>query len=46
MVQVEVCWLCPDEYTVEGVECGDFWGKLLACTEAVCTSRVGEGTQS
>ena len=43
---MKVCWQCPEEYADEGVEVESSVNLLLACTEALCTSRVGGSGRS
>ena len=46
MVHVEVCQQCPEEYAAVGVEVESSEELLLACSEALCTSRVGGSEDS
>ena len=40
MACVEVHRLCPEEYADLGIEVESSGNLLLACTEAICMSRV------
>ena len=43
---MKVCQLCPEEYVDVGVGVESSGNLLLACTEALCTSRVGGSGRS
>ena len=43
---VEVHWQCPEEYTDVGMKVESLGNLLLACTETLCTLRVGGSRSS